>query len=292
MNDNIQKITNLIYEIRGVQVMLDSDLAKLYRCKNGVKEINNIVKKNKEKFPERFMFKLEESEFNRIQDKYLLSTKRVSKRSHFAFTEQGIAMLAAILNTNIASEISVAIIDAFDIMRKYISNELYEQRYFYNQTLKNTDDIKLLQESFKKLEAKEINNEIYFNGQIYDAYSKIIDIFKMAKKELIIIDGYTDKLVLDMIREVKVPVLIICKKNKKLRELDIKRYNKQYHNLHIKYDNTYHDRYFIIDKEKIYHCGASINQIGSKTFSINLLLDKEIINLLLNKISKKNWVIN
>ena len=286
---NGQKITNLIYEIRGVQVMLDSDLAILYNCKNGTKEINQAAKRNIKRFPERFMFQLTKSEYNEcLRSQFVtLDIKRgqYSKYLPYVFTEEGVAMLSTVLNTNVADEVSVAIMDAFVLMRKYLSRELLEQRNIYNQVFKNTEDIKLLQESFNSFKEEKKNSEIYFQGQIYDAYSKIVDIFKMAKEELIIIDGYADKIVLDIIRNIKVPVTLIIKKNRCLKEIDIKKYQEQYHNLKIKYNEDYHDRYFIIDKKIIYHCGTSINHIGSKTFSINLLTDDDIKNALLEKIA-------
>ena len=284
---NNKNITNMIYEIRGKQVMLDSDLAILYECKNGTKSINLAVKRNIDKFPDRYYFQLNEDELRilRFQNETLeLKQGQYSKYLPYAFTEQGVAMLATVLRTKVASKVSLAIMDAFVLMRKYISNELIEQKFINRQVLKNTEDIKLLQESFNKFEEKRKSNEIYFNGQIYDAYSKILDIIKEAKKELIIIDNYADKNMLDMIRNIKVNTTIICKEKCLLKEIDIKKYNEQYDNLKVIYNNTFHDRYIILDKKTIYHCGTSLNHIGSKTFSINKLEDKEVIDALLNKI--------
>ena len=176
-------------------------------------------------------------------------------------------------------------------MRKYISNELLEQQYVRNMLFKHDnkimeldDRVLLLQESFDKMQSKELVNEIYFEGQIYDAYSKILDIMSRAKKEIVIIDNYADKLVLDMISRMKISVILITKKNSLLNSIDIEKYNKQYNNLIVKYDNTFHDRYIILDKNIVYHCGTSLNYIGNKTFSINILQEKEIIDLLLDKI--------
>ena len=175
---------------------------------------------------------------------------------------------------------------SFVTMRKFISTNLIEQKYINNQVLKNTEDIKLLQESFQKFEEKRKINEIYFNGQIYDAYSKIQDIFKQASKELIIIDAYTDNTILDIIKRLIIQVTIITKKDNLLTNQDIKKYNKQYHNLRVIFNNSFHDRYFIIDKREVYHCGASVNRIGYKTFSINLISDEEVCKLLINRINK------
>ena len=193
-------------------------------------------------------------------------------------------MLATVLKTTVASEVSIKIMRAFIVMRHYISSNLIEQKYINNQVIKNTEDIKLLQESFNKFQDKKVQNEIYYNGQIYDAYSKILDIFKNAKKELIIIDAYADNTILDIIKRLKVNTVVITKPNNLLTKQDIEKYNKQYNNLKVVFDNTFHDRYFLLDKTIIYHCGASINRIGYKTFSITLLSDKEVCNLLLQKI--------
>ena len=146
--------------------------------------------------------------------------------------------------------------------------------------------IKLLQDSFQKIEEKKKVNEIYFNGQIYDAYSKIQEIFKCANKSLVIIDAYADNTILDIIKRLNINVTIITKPNNLLTSQDIEKYNKQYNNLTVIFDNTFHDRYFILDDENIYHCGASVNRIGYKTFSITLIGDEDVKNALINKIKK------
>ena len=277
MNDiilkNEVKIENLIYEIRGKQVMLDSDLARLYGCANGTKTINLAVKRHINRFPERFMFQLTIEEVNsisRFQVETLKGQGHNIKYLPYVFTE----------------EVSIRIMDAFVLMRKYISTNLMEQKYINNMVLEHDTQIKLLQHSFNKLEDKKKTNEIYFDGQIYDAYSKILDIFKFAKSSLTIIDSYADNVILDMIKRLNISVLLITKSNSLLTNQDIERYNKQYHNLTIKYDNTFHDRYLILDNEVLYHCGASINRIGYKTFSITLVGDDSIREMLIDKINK------
>ena len=179
------KIENMIYEIRGKQVMLDSDLAKLYQCANGTKDINKAVKRNIERFPEDFYFQLSSEEYNnilRFQNGTLeLKQGQYSKYLPYVFTEQGVAMLSSVLRTEIASKVSIDIMRAFVVMRKYISNELLEQKYMKDMLIRHDGEIKLLQESFDKMQSKELVNEIYFNGQIYDAYSKILDIISKAK---------------------------------------------------------------------------------------------------------------
>ena len=280
-------IENLIYEIRGVQVIFDSDLAKLYECINGTKDINKAVKRNIERFPENFMFQLTDKEYDILRFQIGTSKIRGGRRYNpYVFTEQGVAMLSSVLHTEIAIKMSIQIINAFVIMRKYISNNLIEQKHINNLVLEHDTEIKLLKESFSKIEEKRKTNEIYFNGQIYDAYSKILEIFRKATESLIIIDTYADNTILDIIKRLNIEVIIITKSNNLLTKQDIKIYNNQYNNLKIIFNNDFHDRYFILDKSILYHCGTSINRIGYKTFSINLISDKEICYLMINKVNK------
>ena len=285
-NEDI-KIENMIYEIRGKQVMLDSDLARLYKCKNGTKTINLAVKRHINRFPERFMFQLTKDEYDYLRfQTETAKENNMSRTLPYVFTEQGVAMLAAILRTPVAEEISIQIMDAFVAMRKYISTNLLEQKYINNMVLEHDCQIKLLKGSFQKIEEKKKVNEIYFNGQIYDAYSKIQEIFKSANKRLVIIDAYADNTILDIVKRLKIEVIIITKPNNLLTKQDVEKYNKQYNDLTVIYNNTFHDRYFILDDEIIYHCGASINRIGYKTFSITLIGDEYVKNTLINKINE------
>ena len=286
-----EKVEDLIYEIRGKQVMLDSDLARLYECVNGTKTINLAVKRHINRFPERFMFQLtdEESKIIRFQfetKKQKIETRGGKYNKPYAFTEQGVAMLATILRTKVAEEVSIRIMDAFVAMKKYIGTNENRLSNVETKMLEHDKNIKLLQESFDKLSEKKKASEIYFNGQIFDAYSRIINIFKEAKKELIIIDMYADINILEIITKLNIKVTIITKKNNLLTEKDIEIYNKQYNNLKVIFNNTYHDRYFIIDDKTVYHCGTSINRIGHKTFSINLLDDKEVTIPLINNVNR------
>ena len=293
MNDVIvkeketEKVENLIYEIRGVQVMLDSDLARLYECANGTKTINLAVKRNIERFPEDFYFQLTKNEYDNL--KFQSETSRLNshggvRKLPYVFTEQGVAMLASVLRTNVASSISIDIMRAFVVMKKYVSKTLLEQTYINNLVLKDSKRIDLLEETLSKF--KEKSNHLFFNGQIFDAYSKIKEIFSRAKVNLIIVDAYADITILDMIKKLNVNVIVITKQNGLLTNIDIKKYNKQYHNLNVKYSYTFHDRYFIIDNNEIYHCGASINHAGARIFSINILEDKEVCDALKNKVDK------
>jgi len=247
-------IENLIYEVRGKQVMLDSDLAHLYECKNGTKTINLAVKRHINRFPERFMFQLTKEEYYdilRFQSETLeLEQGKYSKYLPYVFTEQGVAMLATVLRTEIAEEISIRIMDAFVSMRKYISNTLIEQQYINNLVLENHEKIVTLEDAFKSFEEKRKVNEIYFNGQIYDAYSKIKEIFKRASHTLIVIDAYADTTLLDIIKKLDVEVTLITRESNLLTNQDIRKYNKQ---KAYKRRGTYH-KDFLRDKKtkKIY----------------------------------------
>lgn len=282
MNE-IKKIVNIekiIYEIRGKKVILDSDLALLYNVET--KRINEAVKNNPDKFPERFAWKLSNEEYKNLKSKISTSSSNNyggRRKNPRVFTEQGVAMLATILKSKVATEVSIRIMDAFVAMKKYISNDLLEQKYINNQVMKNTEDIKLLQESFNKLEEKRKNNEIFFKGQIYDAFSLLKNILKEAKENIIIIDNYLDTEILDVIMDINVNVKVFTTSFNKTA---ISKYNKQYKNLTVINTKKFHDRFLIIDNKVLYHCGASFKDLGSKCFSINKIGDKDYLNSLLN----------
>lgn len=285
------EIKSLIYNIRGQQVMLDSDLAKLYQCKNGTKTINQAVSRHKERFPEDFCFQLTKQEQQHLL-RSQVGTLEKGKGKHskylpLVFTEQGIAMLSSVLRTSVAADVNVQIMRAFVSMRRYVDPGFLGQKFYNDMTIRHDSEIKLLQESLDKFEKKRKDEGIYFNGQIYDAYSRILEIFREVKESLTIIDAYTDIITLNIVKRLSVPVTIITSKSAPLKSQDIKKYQEQYNNLTIVYDNTFHDRYFILDNKTVYHCGASINRIGYKTFSITKIGDQEIVVALLSKNASK-----
>ena len=270
------KIENMIYEIRGKQVMLDSDLAKLYDVET--KRINEAVKNNIEKFPERFCFRITENEFNDLKSKFSTSNERGgSRKGHSAFTEQGVAMLATILKSKVATQVSIAIMDAFVTMRKYISSNLLEQKYVNNMVFEHDERIKLLEDTFFKFDT--FSNEIFFEGQIYDSYSLLLDIFNSSNKSIVIIDNYISKSLLDVLSKTNKKITIYTKN---IDNNLINKYNSQYHNVTIKINNSFHDRFIIIDNKVLYHCGASFKDLGKKCFAINKIDDKEILYSILN----------
>lgn len=280
-----QIIKDLIYEIRGQQVMLDSDLAKLYEVETKV--FLQSVKRNPERFPEGFMFQLTNAEFEALRSQFVTSNEGRGGRRYnpFVFTEQGVAMLSGVLRSEVAAKVSIQIMNAFVAMRHLIDDSQLTQKYFNEMTIRHDSEIKLLQDSFRGFKEKRKDSTIFFDGQFFDAYSKICDIFKEAKESLVIIDSYSDRETLKIIKNLTVHVTIITSSKSLLSKQDIEKYNKQYNNLKVIVDNTFHDRYFILDDETVYCCGTSLNYLGRKTFSVIKVSDKIIATLLQEKIS-------
>ena len=285
-------IEDMIYEIRGKQVMFNSDVARLYNVETKV--LNQVIKRNINRFPEEFCFQITIEELEKVSSRshFVTLNKSNNYRGYnikylpYVLTEQGIMMLSGLLKSDIAVKVNVQIIDAFVRMRKYISSNLIEQKYINQLVLEDHNSIKLLQESFSKLEEKEKVNHIFYEGQIYDAYSLLIDILSKAKEEVIIIDNYADKSVLDMITNLNVKVIIVTRKFNLLKDIDIKKYNRQYHNLKVIYSDKFHDRFIIIDKKVLYHSGASYKDLGNKCFAITKIEDKEYLEIILKNIGE------
>ena len=273
-----QRVDNLIYEIRGTEVMLDSDLARLYECVNGTKTINQAVKRHINKFPERYMFQLTKEEYLSLKSQ--MGTSKVSsvggvRKLPYVFTEQGVAMLATILHTKVADVISMKIIDAFIYMRKYLSRENSN-----NILISHEERILKLEESFNKFSNKQ--KSIIYEGKIYDAYSILLDIFNEAKDEIIIIDNYINKELLDILRYVDKKIIII---SKNYNEELIKKYKSQYKNIMLVNDNSFHDRYIILDRKEVYTSGMSLKDIGKKYSYINKINESIFIVELLKRVS-------
>ena len=283
------KIENLIYEVRGKQVMLDSDLARLYGCKNGTKSLNLAVKRHINRFPERFMFQLTQEQYYnilRFQNETLeLEQGKYSKYLPYVFTEQGVAMLATILKTDVAEEVSIRIMDAFVAMRKYLGVNNYNDR-ISNLEIKYIsldNNVRLIQKSLDKLGSKEENNHIFFDNQIYDAYSLLMDILSKAKKEIVIIDNYAGKKLFDIIKDIKVNIKVYTQN---IDDIAKEKYELQYNNLTIITTDIFHDRFIMIDKKVLYHCGASFKDLGKKCFCISVIEDKQIIKDLIIRLQK------
>lgn len=281
----IENIKNLIYTVRGKQVMLDSDVAMLYHYET--KKINQTVKRNIERFPEKFCFQLneKEAEFLRSQFVTLNNNGRGQHRKYlpYVFTEQGIAMLSGLLKNEIAVKVSINIMDAFVQMRKFIANngqlflEIDSLKY---KPLEHDKKFDKVFDELQKGKCEEFEQKIFFEGQIYDSYSLIIDIIKRAKEKILIIDNYIDDSILKMLskKNKNVETVILTSQNCNLTKLDINKFNKQYPILQIARTNKFHDRFILIDNKELYHCGASLKDLGKKCFAISKIEDMEYIN--------------
>ena len=293
VNISNEEIKHLIYTIRGKQVMLDSDVAMLYHYET--KKINQTVKRNINRFPERFCFKLTEEELETMWSQIVTTSKsevnkyRSKKYLPYVFTEQGIAMLSGLLKNEIAVQVSIKIMDAFVEMRKYINlnKYLFEKVITIESKMdkKFTEYDKKFDEVFDQLQHEEnIKQKVFFEGQIYDAYSLIIDIIKKAYKKILIIDNYTDDSILKMLtkKNKNVEVVILTSDKSNIEKIDIQKFNKEYPILKIAKTNKFHDRFIIIDNREMYHLGASIKDLGKKCFGINKIEDTKIIDKIIN----------
>lgn len=284
-----EEIKDLIYTIRGKQVMLDSDVAMLYHYTT--KNINKAVKRNIDRFPEDFCFQLTEMEFQNLRFQFGTLNKKVNngdvtrKYLPYVFTEQGISMLSGVLKNEIAVKVSVNIMRAFVEMRKFLmlNGQVFER--LTSMEYKLLDHDKKFDEVFNQLQLEEnIKQRIFFDGQIYDAYSIIIDIIKKANKKILIIDNYIDDSILKMLAKKKnnVEVVILTSNKSNIENLDIHKFNKEYPILKVAKTNKFHDRFIVIDNKEMYHLGASIKDLGKKCFAINQIEDMEIVEKIIN----------
>ena len=292
VNNETENIKNLIYNIRGKQVMLDSDVAMLYHYPT--KRINETVNRNKKRFPEDFCFQLTELDIENMRSQIATASKilenkfRNKKYLPYAFTEQGIAMLSGLLKNDIAIQVSINIMNAFVEMRKFIllNGEVFQEiNTIKGKLLEYDKKFDVVFNELQNNKEKEFKQKIFFGGQIYDAYSLIIDIIKKAKNKILIIDNYIDDNILKMLskKNKNVEVAILTSQNCNITKLDIQKFNKQYSNLKLAYTNKFHDRFIVIDNKELYHCGASLKDLGKKCFAISRMEDMEYID----KISKE-----
>ncbi|QOG13163.1 ORF6N domain-containing protein [Arcobacter sp. FWKO B] len=279
-------ISNKIYTIRGLQVMLDRDLAELYQVE--AKRLNEQVKRNIERFPQSFRFQLTQDEYEHLMSKFDTSSSKESLRSHFAtlenrrgkhrkylpyvFTEQGVSMLSAVLRSDIAIKVSIQIIEAFVNMRKFISNnaivfqrlELLEQKQFQTDTK--------IEQILNALEDKTTKPKegIFYDGQIYDAYAFVNDLLKNTKNDIVLIDNYIDDTVFTLFSKYsKLNIIIYIQTITKQLKLDYQKYKAQYNNIELVEFKKSHDRFLIIDQKEIYHIGASLKDLGKKWFAFS-----------------------
>ena len=289
MNEIIEKnIENKIYEIRGVQVMLSSDVAQLYNVET--KALNQTIKRNINRFPSTFCFQLTNGEIDELSSRSQFVTLNKSnnlrgyniKYLPYVLTEQGIMMLSGLLKSDIAVKVNIEIVDAFVKMRHCI---IENKEYLPNRVLlleeKVDNNTKKINEIFDKFETIK-KNQILFEGEIYDAFSLLIDILSISKEEIIIIDNYAGKELLDILKNINKKIIIV---SSNIDSVLKKKYESQYNNITFINNKSFHDRFIIIDKNILYSCGSSFKDLGKKCFSINKFDDREYLNKIIEAIN-------
>ncbi|MDO5485658.1 MAG: ORF6N domain-containing protein [Sarcina sp.] len=294
----IKDITSLIYTIRGLQVMLDYDLAVLYGYE--VKRLNEQVKRNIGRFPADFMFQLTKEEVMMVKSQFATSPdsgfysgqEGGRRKPPYAFTEQGIYMLATVLKGEVAEKQSIFIMRAFREMRRFIANNALLFEKVSDIELKQLQYQKSTDERFDKVfqyieDHAESEQKVFFDGQIYDAFSLITSIIQKAQKEIILIDGFVDLATLNILakKNTGVDVKVYTYASARLTNTDVANFNAQYPNLTVKKTQVFHDRFVILDGKSAYHIGASLKDAGRKCFGISLLADPGLVTDLLNRLS-------
>lgn len=287
-------IENLIYVIRDKQVMMDSDLAVLYQVETG--NLNKAMKRNQKRFPEDFCFQLSKEEFENL--KFQSGSSCLDENGYggrrympYVYTEQGISMLASVLRSEIAINVSIRIMRTFVEMRRFIANNALLFERISAVELRQLEYQKQTDEKLEQIfdyisEHEESNQKIFFEGQIYDAFSLIVSPIQKAEKEIMLIDGYVDVGTLNLLSKKKksVSVTIYTQKQTRLSKTDVENFNAQYPNLEVKYTKIFHDRFLILDREIAYHVGASLKDAGKKCFGISLIQDAGIIKDILQRL--------
>ena len=283
-------IESKILNIRNKQVMLDSELAAIYGIETKV--FNQAVKRNIERFPDEFRFQLTEEEMNtffkpasRSQIVTLNSSGNLRgsniKYRPYAFTEQGVAMLSAVLRSETAVKVSIEIMNAFVQMRHYLQENANIISRLTNTETKLLEHDKNFEKIFAALDSnpKPKKEGVFFQGQIFDAYVFFQNIIQKAKKEVFLIDGYVDLSVLEQLSKKKssVQVTIYTDSKTKISALDVQKFNLQYPQLILNHTSKMHDRFLIIDNKTVYHIGASLKDLGKKCFAFELMEDSTVL---------------
>jgi len=284
-----REIQDMIYAIRGKQVMVDSDLADLYQV--ATKRLNEQVNRNKGRFPPQFMFQLTEDEYENLKSQIATSSdgsKHGGRRyMPYVFTEQGIAMLSAVLRSDVAVQVSIKIMNAFVEMRRFLVSNAGIFERLNRVELKQLETDQKLEKVFNYIATQtEVKQNIFYDGQIYDAFSFIVDLIKKARNKLILIDNYVDTNTLNLLckKNQGVSVFIAGSGNGSLTSKDISKFNAQYQGLTVKTRKDFHDRFLIIDDLEVYHIGASIKDAGKKSFGISKIEDEVLKDNLIKKV--------
>jgi hypothetical protein len=275
MEITINQIENRIYTIRGIQVMLDSDLAEMYDVETKV--LNQAVKRNLDRFPNEFRFQLTKDELDNLRSQIVTSSLSHGGRRGlpYVFTEQGVSMLSAVLRSNTAIKVSIQIIQAFVTMRKTFAN-----LHGLIQRLEGLESKQLITDSKleKVLKALEKDSQpkqgIFFEGQLFDAHVFASDLIKKAQKSLVLVDNYIDETTLLLLSKRKkgVECTVHTRNNATLKK-DIEKHNLQYPEISVIENRSSHDRFLVIDDTNLYHIGASLKDLGNKCFAFSRMDD-------------------
>lgn len=291
-------VKDLIYVVRGQQIMLDSDLALLYNVETKV--FNQAVKRNENRFPERFRFQLTSEEYERLRSQTVTSNGRGGRRYlPYAFTEQGIAMLSAVLRSDVAVETSIRIMDAFVETRRFFASNAALFERIERVELKQLEYQKItdrrLDRVFAYIEsAPETAQKVFFDGQLFDAFSLFIELIRKAQREIVLIDGYVDVSTLNILakKATGVTASVYTLPNARLTQTDIDTFNSQYPTLTLQRTSAFHDRFLILDGLTGYHIGASLKDAGKKCFAITKIIDAQIVESILERLEKERGQIS
>ncbi len=290
------EIQKRIYTLRDKHVMLDTDLSDIYGVET--KRLNEQVKRNIERFPEEFMFQLTSIEMDELKSQYVSFNDNNFLRSQFAtlengrgkhrkympyaFTEQGVAMLSAVLRSETAINVSIQIMNAFVSMRRFLLANAQVFQRLETLELRQIETDKKINRVFTAIEDKSIlpKQGIFYDGQVFDAWQFVSDLIRSAKKSIVLIDNYIDDSVLSLFtkREKSVPVTLLTKNISRQLETDKKKFNEQYPPLEIREFKISHDRFLIIDETDLYHFGASLKDLGKKWFAFSKM-DSESVTI-------------
>jgi len=294
-------IQNMVYVLRGQQVMMDSDLAMLYKVET--RALNQAVKRNIARFPEKFCFQISNEEYENLKSQLVISSLEKEKDENYGgrrtlpyvFSEQGIAMLSAVLRSDTAIQVSIRIMETFVEMRRYMANSALMFEKINEVEFKQIEYQKKTEERFEQVfdyiaEHDEAKQKIFFDGQIYDAFSLLVKLVGSAEKSIFLVDNYVDVGTLNILAKKKanVSVCIYTMKQTTLTKADAANFNKQYPKLEVRHTGVFHDRFLIIDSDRAYHIGASLKDAGKKCFAISLLESKGIIKDILQRLTLKS----
>ena len=295
--ENAEEIENLIHYVRGQQIMVDSDLAKLYNVET--KRLNESVKRNAKRFPESFCFQLPNDEYADLRSQIATSNverKGVSVKGGrrylpYVFTEQGIAMLSAVLKSDEAVQVSINIMNTFVKMRRFLTENALMFDKLNSLELKQLAYQKEADEKFDQIfayisEHGEVRQKIFFEGQIYDAFSLLVNLIEKAEKSIVLIDNYVDVGTLNILAKKKssVNIIVYTVRRTRLSNQDIANFNSQYPTLTVNYTGVFHDRFLVIDETIAYHIGASLKDAGKKCFGITKIEDIRIAADILHRL--------